>query len=36
VLFNLNKGLKEACDAAGNSIPFPQRTLHIESGDAPT
>lgn len=35
VFFNLNKGLKLACDKAGISIPFPQRTLHIESGDAP-
>tara|TARA_R110002110_G_scaffold2858_12_gene14412 strand:+ start:6968 stop:7810 length:843 start_codon:yes stop_codon:yes gene_type:complete len=35
VLFNLNKQLKEACDEAGITIPFPQRTLHIESGEAP-
>ena len=35
VFFNLNKGLKEACDVAGITIPFPQRTLHIESGEAP-
>lgn len=35
VFFNLNKGLKLACDKAGISIPFPQRTLHIESGEAP-
>lgn len=34
VLFNLNKQLKEACDEAGITIPFPQRTLHIESGEA--
>ena len=35
VFFNLNKGRKLACDKAGISIPFPQRTLHIESGEAP-
>jgi small conductance mechanosensitive channel len=35
VFFNLNKGLKEACDAAGITIPFPQRWLHIESGALP-
>ena len=35
VFFNLNKALKEACDEAGITIPFPQRTLHIESGEAP-
>ena len=35
VFFNLNKGLKEACDAAGITIPFPQRWLHIESGVLP-
>jgi hypothetical protein len=35
VFFNLNKGLKLACDKAGVSTPFPQRTLHIESGEAP-
>tara|TARA_R110002072_G_scaffold12070_15_gene53181 strand:+ start:401 stop:1243 length:843 start_codon:yes stop_codon:yes gene_type:complete len=35
VVFNLNKQLKEACDEAGITIPFPQRTLHIESGEAP-
>ena len=32
VFFNLNKGLKEACDAAGITIPFPQRTVHLEGG----
>lgn len=32
--FNLNRNLKEACDAAGITIPFPQRTLHIERGEA--
>lgn len=35
VFFNLNKGIKEACDKAGITIPFPQRSLHIESGDLP-
>lgn len=35
VFFNLNKALKEACDAAGISIPFPQRSIHIESGELP-
>jgi small conductance mechanosensitive channel len=35
VSFNLNKGLKEACDAVGITIPFPQRSLHIESGAVP-
>lgn len=35
VFFNLNKGLKEACDKAGITIPFPQRSLHIESGELP-
>jgi len=35
VFFNLNKGLKLACDAAGISIPFPQRTIHIENGEQP-
>ena len=35
VFFNLNKGLKEACDAAGITISFPQRWLHIESGVLP-
>lgn len=34
VFFNLNKGIKEACDAAGITIPFPQRTIHIERGEA--
>jgi small-conductance mechanosensitive channel len=34
VFFNLNKGLKLACDKAGISISFPQRTLHNESGEA--
>lgn len=34
VFFNLNKGIKEACDAAGITIPFPQRTVHIERGEA--
>ena len=33
--FNLNKALKEACDAAGITIPFPQRTVHIEKGADP-
>jgi small conductance mechanosensitive channel len=32
VFFNLNKALKEACDEAGITIPFPQRTVHIEGG----
>jgi small conductance mechanosensitive channel len=32
VFFNLNKALKEACDEAGITIPFPQRTIHIEGG----
>lgn len=35
VFFNLNKGLKEACDKAGITIPFPQRSIHIESGELP-
>ena len=35
VFFSLNKGLKEACDAAGITISFPQRWLHIESGALP-
>ncbi len=35
VFFNLNKALKEACDEAGITIPFPQRSLHIESGELP-
>jgi small conductance mechanosensitive channel len=35
VFFNLNKGIKEACDKAGITIPFPQRSIHIESGEAP-
>jgi small conductance mechanosensitive channel len=35
VFFNLNKALKEACDEAGISIPFPQRSIHIESGELP-
>lgn len=35
VFFNLNKGLKEACDKAGITIPFPQRTIHIENGELP-
>jgi small conductance mechanosensitive channel len=35
VYFNLNKGLKEACDKAGITIPFPQRSLHIASGELP-
>lgn len=35
VFFNLNKGIKEACDKAGITIPFPQRSLHIESGELP-
>jgi small conductance mechanosensitive channel len=35
VFFNLNNGIKEACDQAGITIPFPQRSIHIESGDAP-
>ena len=35
VFFNLNKGLKLACDKARISISFPQRTLHNESGEAP-
>ena len=34
VFFSLNKRLKEACDAAGITIPFPQRTVHIERGEA--
>jgi len=29
VLFDLNKGIKERLDAAGISIPFPQRDVHI-------
>lgn len=29
--FNLTKALKEACDKAGITIPFPQRSVHIES-----
>ncbi|MGB0631174.1 MAG: mechanosensitive ion channel family protein [Alphaproteobacteria bacterium] len=33
VFFNLNKALKEACDEAGITIPFPQRSIHIESGE---
>jgi len=33
--FNLMKNLKEAADAAGITIPFPQRTLHIDSGQPP-
>ncbi len=33
--FNLNKNLKEACDKAGITIPFPQRSVHIESGELP-
>jgi small-conductance mechanosensitive channel len=33
VFFNLNKCLKLACDKAGISISFPQRTLHNESGE---
>lgn len=32
VHFGLTKALKEACDAAGITIPFPQRTVHIEGG----
>jgi small conductance mechanosensitive channel len=35
VFFNLNKGIKEACDKAGITIPFPQRSIHIESGELP-
>jgi len=35
VFFNLNKALKVACDEAGISIPFPQRSIHIESGELP-
>jgi small conductance mechanosensitive channel len=35
VYFNLNNGLKEACDKAGITIPFPQRSLHIASGELP-
>ncbi len=35
VFFNLNKGLKLACDASGTSIPFPQRTIHIKNGKHP-
>lgn len=33
--FNLMQSLKEASDAAGITIPFPQRTLHVESGSPP-
>ena len=29
--FRLTKSLKEACDEAGITIPFPQRSIHIES-----
>jgi len=35
VLLNLNNGIKEACDKAGITIPFPQRSIHIESGELP-
>jgi small conductance mechanosensitive channel len=35
VFFNLNKNLKEACDEAGITIPYPQRSIHIETRDLP-
>ena len=35
VNFNLNKALKEACDDAGITIPYPQRSIRIEGGDNP-
>lgn len=35
VWFDTHRKVKEAFDAAGISIPFPQRDLHIVSGGAP-
>jgi len=35
LLFDLNKAAKETIEAAGCSIPFPQRDLHIVSGELP-
>lgn len=32
-LFDLNKAVKEALDAAGIEIPFPQRVVEIKKGD---
>ena len=34
--FDLTKALKESCDAVGITIPFPQRTVHIEGPGAGT
>ena len=31
-MFDLNKGAKETVEAAGCTIPFPQRDLHIVGG----
>ena len=31
--FDLTRAVKEALDTAGISIPFPQRTVHMENGD---
>lgn len=33
VFFDMHKSMKEACDAAGIEIPFPQRVVHMEKAE---